>query len=126
MNNYEHTLIAKIDLTNDAFSKLIEKYSNIITENDGKIVNLEKWGVMNFASKIKQYKKGNYLHVKFEGSGKTIDKLEKTEKIDSSVLRFLTVTVLFLALISIPDSKCLLLLTKVPFLNVPTLSLPFV
>ena len=93
MNNYEHTLIAKIDLTNDAFSKLIEKYSNIITENDGKIVNLEKWGVMNFASKIKQYKKGNYLHVKFEGSGKTIDKLEKTEKIDSSVLRYLTVKV---------------------------------
>ena len=93
MNNYEHTLIAKIDLTPDAFDKLIEKYSNIISNNDGKIINLEKWGVMSFANKIKQYKKGNYLHVKFEGSGKIIDKLEKTEKIDNSVLRFLTVKV---------------------------------
>ena len=93
MTNYEHTLIAKIDLTADAFNKLIEKYSNIISENEGKIINLEKWGIMNFANKIKQYKKGNYLHVKFEGSGKTIEKLEKNEKIDNSILRFLTVKV---------------------------------
>ena len=48
---------------------------------------------MSFANKIKQYKKGNYLHVKFEGSGKTIEKLEKNEKIDNSILRFLTVKV---------------------------------
>ena len=34
MTNYEHTLIAKIDLTADAFDKLIEKYSNIISENE--------------------------------------------------------------------------------------------
>ena len=42
---------------------------------------------------IKKNKKGNYLHFKIEGSGKTIKELEKTEKIDKNLLRYLTVKV---------------------------------
>ena len=38
-------------------------------------------------------KKGNYLHFKIEGKGKTIKELEKNEKIDKNLLRFLTVKV---------------------------------
>ena len=42
---------------------------------------------------IKKNKKGNYLHFKIEGKGKTIKELEKNEKIDKNLLRFLTVKV---------------------------------
>ena len=48
---------------------------------------------MNLSYLIKKNKKGNYLHFKIEGNGKTIKELEKTEKIDKNLLRFLTVKV---------------------------------
>ena len=71
MNNYEHTFITKTDLTQDAFTKLLDKYSKKIEEHGGEIVKTEKWGIINFSSKIKQYKKGKYIHIKFKGSGQT-------------------------------------------------------
>ena len=48
---------------------------------------------MNLSYLIKKNKKGNYLHFKIEGNGKTIKELEKTEKIDKNLLRYLTVKV---------------------------------
>ena len=38
-------------------------------------------------------KKGNYIHFKIKGSGITVSELEKNEKIDNNLLRFLTVRV---------------------------------
>ena len=42
---------------------------------------------------IKRNKKGNYIHFKIEGKGKTISELEKNEKLDKNLLRYLTVRV---------------------------------
>ena len=42
---------------------------------------------------IKKNKKGNYIHFKIEGNGKLIAELEKNEKIDKNLLRYLTVKV---------------------------------
>ena len=42
---------------------------------------------------IKKNRKGNYIHFKIKGSGKTILELEKNEKIDKNLLRYLTVKV---------------------------------
>ena len=43
---------------------------------------------MNLSYLIKKNKKGNYIHFKIEGSGKTISELEKSEKIDKNLLRY--------------------------------------
>ena len=48
---------------------------------------------MHLSYLIKKNKKGNFLHFKLEGNGKTIKELEKNEKIDKNLLRFLTVKV---------------------------------
>ena len=93
MNCYEHTLIAKQDLTESQNQKLDDKYENIINKNLGKVRKTEKWGIRTLAYKIKNNKKGFYFHIKFEGIGKTIEELEKAENIDEMLLRFLTVKV---------------------------------
>ncbi len=41
----------------------------------------------------KKNKKGNYIHFKIKANGKTISELEKNEKIDKNLLRYLTVRV---------------------------------
>jgi len=93
MNCYEHTLIAKQDLQENQAKDLINKYKEIITKNSGKIVKTEEWGIKNFSHKIKNNRKGFYFHIKLEGTGKTIQELEKAENIDQILIRFLTVKV---------------------------------
>ena len=91
MNYYEHTLIARQDVSSSQIKQIEEKYKKIIEKNDGKIHKFESWGLMHLSYLIKKNKKGNYLHFKIEGKGKTIKELEKSEKIDKNLLRFLTV-----------------------------------
>jgi small subunit ribosomal protein S6 len=93
MNCYEHTLITKQDLQEKQTKSLISKYEEIINKNAGKVLKIEEWGLKNFSHKIRNNKKGFYFHIKFEGTGKTINELEKAENIDQMLIRFLTVRV---------------------------------
>ena len=93
MNFYEHTIIARQDTTQSQLKQIEEKYSNLVTKNEGKIVKTENWGLLNLSYLIKRNKKGNYIHFKIEGKGNTISELEKNEKLDKNLLRYLTVKV---------------------------------
>jgi len=93
MNCYEHTFITKQDLSTDQNKTVLNKYSEIINKNSGKVLKVEEWGLRNLSHKIKNNKKGFYFHIKFDGVGKTIDELEKAENIDENLIRFLSVKV---------------------------------
>ena len=88
---YENTMIAKQDLPQSEIKKIIEKYNNLINDNSGKVVKVEEWGLINLSQRIKNYKKGFYIHFKFEGSKKTLEEMSKKLKIDNMILRHLTV-----------------------------------
>ena len=91
MSFYENTLVAKQDLPKSELDKIKEKYSSIINSNSGKVIKIEEWGLLNLARKIKRYKKGFYIHYKFEGNKETLNEISKKVKIDSSVIRHLVV-----------------------------------
>ena len=93
MNLYEHTIIARQDVSPTQIKQIQEKYSKIVKKYEGDVVKLENWGLMNLSYLIKKNKKGNYIHFKIKGDGKTISELEKSEKIDKNLLRYLTVKV---------------------------------
>ncbi len=90
MAYYENTIIAKQDLAEKDLKNIKEKYNEIIN-NSGKVIKIEEWGLLNLATRIKNYKKGFYIHYKFEGDKKTISEVEKKIKIDGSIIRYLTV-----------------------------------
>ena len=93
MNLYEHTIIARQDVSPSQLKQLQEKYSKIVEKNDGNIVKVENWGLMNLSYLIKKNKKGNYIHFKIKANGEILSELEKNEKIDKNLLRYLTVKV---------------------------------
>ena len=93
MNLYEHTIIAKQSHSASQLKSLKTKYLNIIEKNEGEIIKIDDWGLLNLSHEIKKNKKGNYIHFKLKGSGLTVLNLEKNEKIDNNLLRFLTVRV---------------------------------
>tara|TARA_A100000164_G_scaffold380488_1_gene428185 strand:+ start:1750 stop:2097 length:348 start_codon:yes stop_codon:yes gene_type:complete len=93
MNLYEHTIIARQDISSNQLDLITDKYSKIIEKNNGKIIKKENWGLLNLSYLIKKNKKGTYLHFKIEGPNKIIEELEKNEKIDKNLLRFATIKV---------------------------------
>ena len=93
MNLYEHTIVVRQDTSPSQLKQLQEKYSKIVEKNEGDIVKLENWGLMNLSYLIKKNRKGNYIHFKIKANGKILSELEKSEKIDKNLLRYLTVKV---------------------------------
>ena len=93
MNLYEHTIIAKQSHSANQLESLKTKYSNIIEKNEGEIIKIDNWGLLNLSHEINKNKKGNYIHFKLKGNGLTISELEKNEKIDNNLIRFLTIRV---------------------------------
>ena len=88
---YENTIIAKQDLSEKDIKTITAKYSDIINKSSGKVIKVEEWGLLNLARKIKNYKKGFYIHYKFEGINETLNEIKNKIKVDRSIIRFLTV-----------------------------------
>ena len=88
---YENTIVAKQDLAEKDLKNLKDKYVEIINSTSGKVVKIEEWGLLSLATKIKNYKKGFYIHYKFEGQNITLNEIEKQIKVDGSIIRHLTV-----------------------------------
>tara|TARA_B100001093_G_C26475508_1_gene862543 strand:+ start:206 stop:541 length:336 start_codon:yes stop_codon:yes gene_type:complete len=90
MSFYEHTLVAKQDLSTADVENIKNKYNDLINAS-GKVIKIESWGLLNFAKKIKNYNKGHYIHYKFEGDNKTLEEISKKTKLDVQILRHLTI-----------------------------------
>ena len=88
---YENTIVAKQDLAEKDLKTIKDKYNELINSSSGKVIKIEEWGLLNLANKIKNYKKGFYIHYKFEGNSDTLNEIKKKIKIDDAVIRHLTV-----------------------------------
>lgn len=88
---YENTIVAKQDLAEKELKSIKDKYNELINNSSGKVMKIEEWGLLNLAHRIKNYKKGFYIHYKFEGNKETLNEIEKKIKIDGSIIRFLIV-----------------------------------
>ena len=91
MTFYENTIIARQDLAENQLKNIKDKYNDIINNSSGKVIKIEEWGILNLANKIKNYKKGFYIHFKFEGNNYTLKEIEKKIKVDETIIRHLTV-----------------------------------
>ena len=57
---YESVVIARPELTESQIENLISSLSKIISNEKGKVVKKENWGLRGLAYKIKKNKKGHY------------------------------------------------------------------
>ena len=87
---YENTILIKQDITEKDLKIIKDKYDQIIASS-GKVIKIEEWGLINLKKKIKNNKKAFYIHYKFEGTTNTLTEIEKKIKIDSAIIRHLTV-----------------------------------
>lgn len=88
-NFYEFTYVLPSTMEDDERNATQKKFDEIITKNDGKIIDTEDWGLRSFSYEIKKQRSGYYINQYFEGPGVIVQQLEKALKIDEKVLRFL-------------------------------------
>ncbi|HEX6111962.1 MAG TPA: 30S ribosomal protein S6 [Geminicoccaceae bacterium] len=93
MRCYEHTLIARQDLSPQQAQTLAETYSGVLTEHGGEVVKTEYWGLRSLSYRIKKNRKGHYLHLNVRAPAEAIAELERQERLSDDVLRYLTVKV---------------------------------
>jgi small subunit ribosomal protein S6 len=90
---YESVVIARPELTETQIDKLINDLSEIIKDNNGKVVKKEQWGLRGFAYKIKKNKKGHYFMLNLESAPTTIFEYERQMRINEDIIRFLTIKI---------------------------------
>ena len=90
---YEHTFLARQDLSQAQVDALAATATEIIEANQGKVTKTETWGLKNLAYKIKRNRKAHFVMLNIEAPAGTVAELERQTSINEDVIRFLTVRV---------------------------------
>ena len=92
LKQYETVFIATPVLSDAQMKEAVAKYTNFITDNGGKIVYEEDWGLRKLAYPIQKKTTGFYHLIEFQAEPSLIDKFETQYKRDERILRFQTVS----------------------------------
>ncbi|HZR46976.1 MAG TPA: 30S ribosomal protein S6 [Candidatus Manganitrophaceae bacterium] len=93
MNPYETIFIIKPSLTDEEIAKVIEKTKGIIQRGGGEVVVAENWGKKKLAYEVRKEKKGTYIIVHFKGTGATVSELERSYRLDETIIKFITLKI---------------------------------
>ena len=91
MNRYETVVIFTPILSDDETKKQVKKYADMITAEEGSMVNEDHWGLKQLAYPIQNKTTGIYHIYEYNADSEFVNKLEVSFKRDEHVLRFLTV-----------------------------------
>jgi len=88
---YELVFIVRPDVTDEDIETIKDRNSGIVSDRKGHLLKIDDWGKRRLAYEIQDYGKGHFVLFNYLGSTEIVDELERTLRIDDSVLRFLTV-----------------------------------
>lgn len=90
---YEHTFLARQDVTQAQVEALMKEFTSVIEEGKGKITKQEYWGVKGLAFKIKKNRKAHYAFFNIDSPPAAVAEMERRMGINPDVIRFMTVRV---------------------------------
>jgi ribosomal protein S6 len=90
---YEHVMIARQDLSSAQAEGLMDHLSTILSDNGGKVVGTEYWGVKTMAYKINKNRKGHYAFLRSDAPAEAVQEMERLARLHDDVMRVLTVKV---------------------------------
>jgi small subunit ribosomal protein S6 len=90
---YEHVFIARQDLSSAQAEGLIEHFGTVLSDNGGKLVDHEYWGVKTMAYKINKNRKGHYAFLRSDAPSEAVQEMERLMRLHDDVMRTLTIKV---------------------------------
>jgi small subunit ribosomal protein S6 len=71
--------------------EFIERFQKVIEGQSGTAVRVEEWGLRDLAYRIDKQSKGYYTLFQYQGTGQTVQELERNLKLTDGILRYMTV-----------------------------------
>jgi len=90
---YEHVYLARQDLSAQQVEELTTQLSGVITQMGGKIAKTEYWGVKSLTYRIRKNRKAHMTLLNVEAPPAALSEIERQERINEDVLRYLTIRV---------------------------------
>jgi small subunit ribosomal protein S6 len=90
---YENVFIARQDISAIQVDDLTEAFTKVVSDNDGKIVKTENWGLRTLAYRIKKNRKGHYVMLNIDAPADAIHEMERQMRINEDILRHLTIKI---------------------------------
>ena len=90
---YEHVFISRQDLSGAQAEGLIEHFGSVLSDNGGKLVDHEYWGVKTMAYKINKNRKGHYAFLRTDAPAPAVQEMERLMRLHDDVMRVLTIKV---------------------------------
>ncbi len=90
INSYETLFVIDPQLTEEATKAMVEKFSNLISEN-GTITEVNEWGKRRLAYPINDLNEGYYVLITFTSESKFPTELERVFGITEGIMRYIVI-----------------------------------
>jgi small subunit ribosomal protein S6 len=90
---YEHVYLARQDVSAQQVEDLTKQFTTVIEGLGGKVTKNEYWGVKSLNFRIKKNRKAHFTLLNVDAPPAALVEVERQERINEDVLRYLTVRV---------------------------------
>jgi len=91
MRRYETITILRPNAGEEEINRVIETTTQIITDETGSVIELNRWGMKKLAYLIKKESLGYYVYFDFAGTPAAVSEIERKYRIDDVVLKYMTI-----------------------------------
>jgi small subunit ribosomal protein S6 len=90
---YEHVFMSRQDASAQQVEELTNHLKGVIEQMGGKVAKLEQWGVKSLSYRLRKNRKAHYTFMNLDAPAAVINEIERQERLNEDVLRYLTVRV---------------------------------
>lgn len=91
MRKYESVYIIRPTLEEEQIKALVEKFTNLISDQGGQVEKVDEWGKRRLAYPIQDFKEGYYVLMLFSADANVPQELERVYKITDDIIRYMTI-----------------------------------
>jgi small subunit ribosomal protein S6 len=90
---YEHVYLARQDVSAQQVEELTAQFTGVIEQLGGKVTKNEYWGIKSLTFRIRKNRKAHFTLLNVDSPPAAIVEIERQERINEDILRYLTVRV---------------------------------
>src|SRR5688572_9164418 len=90
---YEHVYLARQDVSAQQVEELTTALTQVLSDNGGKVVKNEYWGLKSLSFRIKKNRKAHYSLLNIDAPAAAVAEMERQMRINEDILRFMTIRV---------------------------------
>ena len=93
MPRYEHVFLARQDASPQQVEELTTQIKGVVEQMGGKVAKTEQWGIRSLTYRMNKNRKAHITLLNIDGPAAIVAEIERQERINEDVIRYLTVRV---------------------------------